>query len=68
MSFVGNKQKSKTSKLKTATLLTKPKNLVTINPEIKTSDDRRSLKRVRGVKSSVAICTQLNQKQIQLES
>ena len=48
VSLVDNKQNSKTSKLKTSTPLTKPKKLVTINVEIKTSDDKQSLKRVRG--------------------
>ena len=48
VSLFGNKQKSKTSKLKTSTPLTKPKKLGTINVGIRTSDGRQSLKRVRG--------------------
>ena len=55
VSLFGNKQKSKTSKLKTLTPLTKPKKLVTINVGIMTSDGRQSLKRVRGAWASVAI-------------
>ena len=51
----GNKQKSKTSKLKTLTPLTKPKTLVTINVGIMTSDGRQSLKRVRGAWASIAV-------------
>ena len=50
-----NKQKSKTSKLKASTLLTKPKKLVTINSGIMTSDGRQSLKRVTGAWDSIAI-------------
>ena len=55
VSLFGNKQKSKTSKLKTSTPLTKPKKLVTINVRIMTSDGRQSLKRVRGAWASIAI-------------
>ena len=55
VSLFGNKQKSKTSKLKTSTPLTKPKKLVTINVGIMTSDGRQSLKRVRGAWASIAI-------------
>ena len=51
----GNKQNSKTSKLKASTPLTKPKNLVTINVGIMTSDGRQSLKRVRGTWDYIAI-------------
>ena len=48
MSLFGNKQKSKTSKLKVSAPLTKPKKLVTINVGIMTFDGRQNLKRVRG--------------------
>ena len=55
MSLFGNKQKSKTSKLKVSTPLTKPKKLVTINVGILTFDGRQNLKRVRGAWASIAI-------------
>ena len=55
MPLLGNKQKSKTSKLKASTSLTKSKKLATINAGIMTSDGRQSLKRVRGAWDAIAI-------------
>ena len=48
-------KKSKISKLKTSTPLTKPRKLVTINVGILTADGRQSLERVRRAWASVAI-------------